>query len=89
MTKYDAAWVAREEAKRAYMAEQGMWSPEEEHASCGVGLVVSVDGTRSRAVVENGIQALKAVWHRGGCGCRRQDRRRGGHSRADPGRVLL
>ena len=65
MTKYDADWVAREEAKRSHMAEHGLWTPEEEHSSCGVGLVVSVDGTRSRAVVENGIQALKAVWHRG------------------------
>ena len=65
MTKFDAEWAAAEETKRAYMAENGMWSPEEEHASCGVGLVVSVDGSKSRAVVENGLQALKAVWHRG------------------------
>ena len=65
MTKYDADWVRSEDAKRTYMAEHGLWSPEEEHSSCGVGLVVSVDGTPSRRVVENGIQALKAVWHRG------------------------
>ncbi len=65
MTKYDDAWVAREEAKRAMMAETGLYSPEEEHSSCGVGLVVNVDGSRSRAVVENGIKALKAIWHRG------------------------
>jgi glutamate synthase (NADPH/NADH) large chain len=30
-----------------------------------VGLVVSIDGKSSRQVVENGIMALKAVWHRG------------------------
>ena len=65
MTKYDDAWVAREEAKRAMMAEQGLYSPEEEHSSCGVGLVVNIDGSRSRSVVENGIKALKAIWHRG------------------------
>ena len=65
MTKYDDAWVAREEAKRAFMAENGLYSHEEEHSSCGVGLVVSVDGTPSRDVVENGIKALKAIWHRG------------------------
>jgi glutamate synthase (NADPH) large chain len=65
MTKYDAAWVAREEAKRAFMAEHGMWREEDEHSSCGVGLVVSIDGKRSRRVVEHGIDALKAVWHRG------------------------
>ncbi|MEM6890053.1 MAG: glutamate synthase large subunit [Pseudomonadota bacterium] len=65
MTKYDAAWAAREEAKRAYMAEEGLYAETEEHASCGVGLVVALDGTKSRAVVENGIKALKAIWHRG------------------------
>ena len=68
MTEYDADWVAREEAKRAYMAENGLYSEAEEHSSCGVGLVVSVDGSKSRAVVENGIKALKAIWHRGAVG---------------------
>jgi glutamate synthase (NADPH/NADH) large chain len=65
MTKYDQNWVRAEEAKRAYMAENGLYSEAEEHSSCGVGLVVSVDGSKSRSVVENGIKALKAIWHRG------------------------
>ena len=65
MTKYDANWVAREEAKRALMAETSLYRADDEHASCGVGLVVSIDGKASRKVVENGIDALKAVWHRG------------------------
>ncbi|MGR3761167.1 glutamate synthase large subunit [Roseobacteraceae bacterium NS-SX3] len=65
MTKYDADWVRAEEAKRKWMAENGMYSEEEEHSSCGVGLVVSVDGRKSRKVVEAGIDALKAIWHRG------------------------
>ena len=65
MTKYDADWVRAEEAKRKWMAENGLYSEEEEHSSCGVGLVVSVDGKPSRKVVEAGITALKAIWHRG------------------------
>jgi glutamate synthase (NADPH/NADH) large chain len=65
MTKYDANWVRNEEAKRAYMAENGLYSEAEEHSSCGVGLVVSLDGSPSRKVVEAGIDALKAIWHRG------------------------
>jgi glutamate synthase (NADPH/NADH) large chain len=69
MTKFDSKigpnWKAEQEAKRAYMAEHGMYSEAEEHSSCGVGLVVSINGERSRKVVENGIKALKAVWHRG------------------------
>ncbi|MBB05312.1 MAG: glutamate synthase large subunit [Pseudooceanicola sp.] len=65
MTKYDADWVRAEEAKRKWMAENGMYSEAEEHSSCGVGLVVSIDGKKSRKVVEAGINALKAIWHRG------------------------
>ncbi|WP_170525484.1 glutamate synthase large subunit [Ruegeria arenilitoris] len=65
MTKFDADWVRAEEAKRKRMAENGLYSEQEEHSSCGVGLVVSVDGKKSRKVVEAGIDALKAIWHRG------------------------
>ncbi len=65
MTKYDADWVRAEEAKRQWMAQNGLYSEEEEHSSCGVGLVVSVDGKKSRKVVDAGIDALKAIWHRG------------------------
>jgi len=63
--KYDANWVAAEEAKRKWMGENGLYSESEEHSSCGVGLVVSVDGKKNRKVVEAGINALKAIWHRG------------------------
>ncbi|PTQ70124.1 glutamate synthase large subunit [Celeribacter persicus] len=65
MTKFDESWAAREEAKRQWMAEHSLFREEDEHSSCGVGLVVSVDGSKSRKVVENGISALKAIWHRG------------------------
>ena len=65
MIKYDEAWVAKQEAQQAYLAEKGMYDPADEHSSCGVGLVVSIDGTPSRRVVELGISALKAIWHRG------------------------
>ena len=39
--------------------------PEMEHEACGVGLIATTDGKNSRKVVEYGIDALKAVWHRG------------------------
>lgn len=65
MTKYDAEWVRAEETKRRFVAENGLYSEAEEHSSCGVGLVVSIDGKKSRKVVEAGIDALKAIWHRG------------------------
>ncbi|MEO0914183.1 MAG: glutamate synthase central domain-containing protein, partial [Pseudomonadota bacterium] len=52
-------------AARKRLAQTGMYREEDEHSSCGVGLVVAVDGAPRRSVVEAGITALKAVWHRG------------------------
>jgi glutamate synthase (NADPH) large chain len=65
MTTYDDNWAAAEQAKRTFMEENSLFREEHEHASCGVGLVVSIDGKPSRKVVESGIMALKAIWHRG------------------------
>ena len=65
MTKFDDTWAAKESVKRAWMSEKSLYRDEDEHSSCGVGFVVSVDGKPSRKVVENGIAALKAIWHRG------------------------
>jgi glutamate synthase (NADPH/NADH) large chain len=62
---YDDRWAAGEEARRAWMAEHSLYRDADERASCGVGLVVSIDGTRTRQVVRHGIDALKAIWHRG------------------------
>jgi len=42
-----------------------VYDPRSEHDACGVGFVASTEGKKSRNVVELGIQALKAVWHRG------------------------
>ncbi|MCB1355850.1 MAG: hypothetical protein KDK53_04900, partial [Maritimibacter sp.] len=61
MTNFDDNWMSEEEARRSWLAENGMYREEFEHASCGVGLVVSIDGKPSRKVVEHGIDALKAV----------------------------
>ncbi|WP_333832049.1 glutamate synthase large subunit [Rubrimonas sp.] len=65
MTRYDETWAARHEAERKRLAETGMYREEDEHASCGVGFVVAVDGEPRREVVQKGIDALKAIWHRG------------------------
>ena len=47
------------------LKKNNIYSESQEHDSCGVGLVASTEGKKSRKVVEYGIEALKAVWHRG------------------------
>ncbi len=59
------SYTAQYEAARDRLAKSGMYLAEEEHASCGVGLVAAIDGKPRRTVVAQGIDALKAVWHRG------------------------
>ena len=36
-----------------------------EHDACGVGMVATTNGKKSRKIVEYGIEALKSIWHRG------------------------
>ena len=47
------------------LKKNNIYDENQEHDSCGVGLVVSTEGKKSRKIVEYGIEALKAVWHRG------------------------
>ena len=55
----------RWQSNAEHLARHGLYDPREEHDACGVGLVASIDGSPRRDVVEAGIEALKAVWHRG------------------------
>jgi len=59
------AQVRRQQAEAERLARVGLYDPAEEHDACGVGLVASIDGKPRREVVLAGIEALKAVWHRG------------------------
>ena len=59
--EFTANW--RENARR--LERDGLYRAADEHDSCGVGLIASLDGKPRRDVVEAGIAALKAVWHRG------------------------
>ena len=53
----------QKEAER--LRQFGLYDPSYEHDACGVGMVVSVDGKPRREVVQAGVEALKALWHRG------------------------
>ena len=48
---------------------QGLYDPRHEHDACGVGFVVNVKGRRSHTVIEQGLQLLINLQHRGACGC--------------------
>src|SRR5262249_32806287 len=43
--------------------------PRLEHDACGVGFVVNAKGEKSHRIVEQGLQVLRNLTHRGACGC--------------------
>ncbi len=49
--------------------KQGLYDPQFEHEACGVGFVVNMKGTKSHQIIEQGLQILLNLDHRGACGC--------------------
>jgi glutamate synthase domain-containing protein 2/glutamate synthase domain-containing protein 1/glutamate synthase domain-containing protein 3 len=49
--------------------KQGLYDPQFEHDSCGVGFVVNVKGKRSHDIIRQSLQVLNNLRHRGACGC--------------------
>ena len=50
------------------LTKQGLYDPSQEHDACGVGLVANIDGRKSHEIIEQGIEVLKNLEHRGAKG---------------------
>ena len=50
---------------REFLEKNNAYDPNMEHDACGVGMIAATNGKKSRKIVEYGIEALKAIWHRG------------------------
>ncbi|MCH5291377.1 MAG: glutamate synthase large subunit [Treponema sp.] len=44
----------------------GLYDPSFEHDSCGIGLVVNIDGTAERKIVDNALSIVEKLEHRAG-----------------------
>ena len=49
-------------------APQGLYHPGREHDACGVGFVAHIKGKKSHGIVEQGLQILRNLTHRGAVG---------------------
>ncbi len=47
---------------------QGLYDPRFEHDSCGVGFVVNIKGVKSREIINQGLEILENLEHRGATG---------------------
>lgn len=49
--------------------EQGLYDPSFEHDSCGIGFVANLKNKKSFQHIQNALDMLVNMEHRGGCGC--------------------
>ena len=45
--------------------QRSLYSPQNEHDACGVGLILNLKGEKSHEIVESGLQVLENMVHRG------------------------
>ncbi len=50
------------------LSTDGLYRPDFEHEACGVGLVANIRGRKSHAVIEQGLEVLINLGHRGASG---------------------
>lgn len=51
-----------------FLKKQGLYEPQFEHDSCGVGFVCDIKGNASHGIIEKGIEVLQRLSHRGAVG---------------------
>ncbi|HWP93601.1 MAG TPA: glutamate synthase large subunit [Thermodesulfobacteriota bacterium] len=49
--------------------KQGLYDPQFERDSCGIGFIVNIKGRKSHEIVHQALTILVNLNHRGGCGC--------------------
>jgi len=52
----------------SFPSKQGLYDPDWERSSCGVGFIADIHGRRSNAIIKNGLEILKNMAHRGAAG---------------------
>ena len=48
--------------------QQGLYNPKDEHDACGVGFVAHIKGKKTHAIVQQGLELLTNLTHRGATG---------------------
>ena len=71
--EYTASEMRRRAAERdaefRRLEKEGLYSKSHEHDACGVGVVANIDGHRSHQIIQQGLEVLRNLGHRGACGC--------------------
>ncbi|MEN2767112.1 glutamate synthase large subunit [Ornithinibacillus xuwenensis] len=52
--------------RNGYPEQQGLYRPDFEHEACGIGMIANINGRKSHSIVQNAINMLCNLEHRGG-----------------------
>ena len=52
-------FIEKYKKDKKFLEENHVYNEQDEHSSCGVGLIASLDGSETREIVELGVQALE------------------------------
>ncbi|KIL49288.1 glutamate synthase large subunit [Jeotgalibacillus soli] len=52
--------------KNGYPVPQGLYDPSQEHEACGIGMIANINGEKTHSIVQNAINILCNLEHRGG-----------------------
>jgi len=52
----------------AFPPEQGLYDPDNEHDACGIGFIVNIKGHKSHDIINQGLEILTNLTHRGAVG---------------------
>ena len=61
--------VAERDAEFRRLEQEGLYLKSHEHDACGVGVVANIDGHGSHDIIQQGLEVLRNLGHRGACGC--------------------
>ncbi len=65
ITKEQQQYLEALQVAQKSAAEKGLYSPEHEHDACGVGMVANILGKKSHTIIEQGLEVLNNLEHRG------------------------
>jgi glutamate synthase (ferredoxin) len=65
----DSRKKSKTRTRTGHPVAQGLYDPRFEHEACGVGFVVNLKGRKSHAIIQQALQVLMNLNHRGACGC--------------------
>ena len=54
--------------KKVRQQKIGLYDPKNEHDACGIGFVANIKGIKSHGIVNNGLEMLENLEHRGAVG---------------------